>query len=167
MVCIMSMAISSNHIDTNDPRNAPLILGIRAIANIIGAGNTTVIKAPEQSPPCFWALGRVFAKAGLPPGVLNIISCAVQDAYRVKSAIFSHPAVREVKSTGSISIGREISTLCGQNLKPCLVELGGKNSAIVLPDADLNLAAQECIRGSFLNVSHHPCYSLLYVETGY
>ena len=128
---------------------------MRAIANVIGVGNTTVIKASEQSPRCFWALGRAFTDAGLPAGVLNIICCPRENAVSVTAAVIGHPAVKKVNFTGSVSVGREISTLCGQHMKPCVMEAGGKCSAIILPDADLDLAATECVKGAFLNVSHH------------
>ena len=67
-------------------------------------------------------------------------------------AIIEHPAVRKVNFTGSANIGREIARTCAHNLKPCLMELGGKKSAIVLPDANLEKAAKACIAGSFLHV---------------
>ena len=66
--------------------------------------------------------------------------------------MIEHPAIRKVNFTGSTNTGRQIARACGQNLKPCLMELGGKNSAIILPDADLEEAAKACIAGSFLNV---------------
>lgn len=66
--------------------------------------------------------------------------------------MIQHPAVRKVNFTGSTAVGRKVATTCGQNLKPCLMELGGKNSAIVCSDADLDLAARKVLAGAFLNV---------------
>lgn len=71
----------------------------------------------------------------------------------VVNAMIQHPAVRKINFTGSTAVGRKIAESCGRNLKPCLMELGGKNSAIVCADADLELAANNIIAGSFLNVS--------------
>lgn len=65
--------------------------------------------------------------------------------------MIEHPALRHVNFTGSVPTGRKIAKICGENLKPCLMELGGKNPAIVLEDADLNKAAAECVAGAFLN----------------
>lgn len=64
-----------------------------------------------------------------------------------------HPAVRKVNFTGSTSVGRKIAKICGQNLKPCLMELGGKNNAIVLEDADIPKAVEACVAGGMINVS--------------
>jgi acyl-CoA reductase-like NAD-dependent aldehyde dehydrogenase len=65
--------------------------------------------------------------------------------------MIEHPAVRKINFTGSAATGRKIARTCGENLKPCLMELGGKNAAIVLEDADIEKAARECIAGAFLN----------------
>lgn len=133
------------------PRNAPYILGFRAVIYALAAGNTAVLKAPELSPRCFWAIGDCFREAGLPPGVLNIIAHAPSSAAAVTKALIEHPLVKKVNFTGSTVVGRIIAELAGKNLKPVLLELGGKASAIVWRDADLGLAAQECVVGSFLH----------------
>lgn len=67
--------------------------------------------------------------------------------------MIEHPAVRKINFTGSTNVGRKIARACGQNLKPCLMELGGKNSSIVCADADLQTAVQGVLAGAFLNVS--------------
>jgi acyl-CoA reductase-like NAD-dependent aldehyde dehydrogenase len=132
-------------------RNAPYVFGIRSAATAIATGNTTVLKASELTPRCYWAIGDAFAKAGLPEGVLNIISCRPSDAAEVVNTMIKHPVVRKINFTGSAATGREVARTCGENLKPCLMELGGKNAAIVLEDADIEKAAKECIAGAFLN----------------
>ncbi|TQV98606.1 aldehyde dehydrogenase family protein [Cordyceps javanica] len=133
------------------PWNAPYVFGIRSAACALAAGNTTVLKPSELSPRSYWAIGRAFQEAGLPPGCLNIVSCAARDAPAVVDAMIAHPAVRKVNFTGSTAVGRKVAESCGRNLKPCLMELGGKNSAIVCADADLELAANSIVAGSFLN----------------
>jgi len=75
----------------------------------------------------------------------------------VVNAMIEHPAVRKVNFTGSTAVGRKIARTCGQNLKPCLMELGGKNSSIVCADADMQVAVQGVLAGSFLNVSFLRC----------
>lgn len=110
-----------------------------------------MLKASELTPRCYWAIGKAFEEAGLPAGVLNIISCRPEDAPQVVNVMIEHPVVRKINFTGSAATGRKIAKTCGENLKPCLMELGGKNAAIVCEDADLEKAARECIAGAFLN----------------
>lgn len=133
------------------PWNAPFALGMRAAATAIATGNTTVIKGSELSPRCYWALGQAFQDAGLPAGVLNIIYCKASDGAAVTNTMIRHPAVKKINFTGSTDVGRKIARTCGENLKPCLMELGGKNNAIVCADADLQKAAKECIVGAVLH----------------
>ncbi|KAJ5622487.1 Aldehyde dehydrogenase N-terminal [Penicillium herquei] len=133
------------------PWNAPYVFGIRSAACALAAGNTTILKSSELTPRCYWAIGRAFQDAGLPAGCLNIIHCPPQDAPEVVNAMIEHPAVRKINFTGSTAVGRKISRACGQNLKPCLMELGGKNSSIVCGDADMQTAVQGVLAGAFLN----------------
>jgi acyl-CoA reductase-like NAD-dependent aldehyde dehydrogenase len=142
------------------PWNAPYFFGIRSAATAIATGNTTVIKSSEITPRCYYELARVFKEAGLPDGVFNVVACRPQDAPSVVNTMIEHPAVRKVNFTGSAATGRKIASTCGTNLKPILMELGGKNTAIVLEDADLEKAAEECLAGAFANVSYHTstCY---------
>jgi acyl-CoA reductase-like NAD-dependent aldehyde dehydrogenase len=137
-------------------RNAPYVFGIRSAACALAAGNTTILKSSELTPRCYWAIGRAFEDAGLPAGCLNIIHCRPTDAADVVNAMIEHPAVRKINFTGSTAVGRKIARSCGQNLKPCLMELGGKNSSIVCQDADLDTAVQGVLAGAFLNVCPLP-----------
>lgn len=134
-------------------RNAPYVFGIRSVASALATGNTTIIKASDLSPRCYWAIGKAFADAGLPAGCLNVMSCKPQDAAQVVNAMIEHPAVKKVNFTGSTAVGRHIAVACAKVLKPCLMELGGKNSAIVCEDADFNIAVPSVIAGFSLNVS--------------
>ncbi|OOQ89921.1 aldehyde dehydrogenase family protein [Penicillium brasilianum] len=133
------------------PWNAPYVFGIRSAACALAAGNTTILKSSELTPRCYWAIGRAFEDAGLPAGCLNILHCRPQDAPEVVNAMIEHPAVRKINFTGSTAVGRKIARTCGQNLKPCLMELGGKNSSIVCADANLDVAVQGVLAGTFLN----------------
>jgi acyl-CoA reductase-like NAD-dependent aldehyde dehydrogenase len=143
----------SNVQRVDENRNAPYVFGIRSAATAIATGNTTVIKSSEMTPRCYFVLAKAFKEAGLPDGVLNVVSCKREDVSLIVSTMIEHPAVRKINFTGSASTGRKIARACGENLKPCLMELGGKNSAVVLADADLEKAAGECLAGAFLNVS--------------
>ena len=145
----------------NIKRNAPYILGFRAIAYALAGGNTTILKGPELSPRCFWAIGDIFRKAGLPDGCLNVLSIQAQDAAEVVTAMIEHPAVKKINYTGSTAIGSIVAATAGKNLKPVLMELGGKASAIVLEDADLEKAAEGCAMGAFTHVSHFTSPPLL------
>lgn len=139
--------------NTNDTaRNAPYILGFRAASNALAGGNTVVLKGPEASPRCTWVVGSVLKEAGLPDGCLNVIHIRPQDAAEITTALIEHPLVKKVNFTGSTAIGSIIATTAGKNLKPLLMELGGKASAIVLEDADLDVAAQQCAIGAFAHV---------------
>lgn len=129
------------------------MFGVRAAATAIATGNTAILKSSELSPRCYWGLGKVFHDAGVPAGVVNVICCQRSDAASVVNAMIEHPAVKKVNFTGSASVGRKIAQNCGTHLKPTLMELGGKNNAIILPDADLQKAAQHCLIGAFANVS--------------
>lgn len=111
-----------------------------------------MLKGSELSPRCYWAIGSVFAEAGLPDGVLNILFSSRERAVKVTTALVEHPYVKKVNFTGSTAVGRAIAKTAGMNLKPVVLELGGKASALVLPDADLTKAAHACIMGAFLNV---------------
>ncbi|GLA40571.1 hypothetical protein AnigIFM63309_008405 [Aspergillus niger] len=133
------------------PWNAPYVFGVRSAACALAAGNTTILKSSELSPCSYWALARAFHDAGLPAGCLNLVSCRPQDAPEVVNAMIEHPAVRKVNFTGSTAVGRKIAGACGQNLKPCLMELGGKNSAIVCADADIKTAVKGVVGGAYLN----------------
>ena len=133
-------------------RNAPYAFGVRAVATAIATGNTTILKSSEMTPRCYWALGRVFHDAGVPAGVVNVMCCRQTDASAVVNAMIEHPAVKKINFTGSARVGRKIAQHCSLHLKPTLLELGGKNSAIIFPDADLQKAAQHCLIGAFANV---------------
>ncbi|KAI9375718.1 Aldehyde/histidinol dehydrogenase [Aspergillus egyptiacus] len=133
------------------PWNAPFILGTRAVAIPLAAGNTAILKGSELSPKCFWAIGDAFREAGLPAGCLNVVYHKTSDAPAVTNALIAHPAVRKISFTGSTNVGAIIASTAGKYIKPVLLELGGKASAIVLDDADLEKAALGCTLGAFLH----------------
>lgn len=133
------------------PWNAPVILGTRAVALPLACGNTVVLKSSELCPALHRLIGKVFEDAGLPPGVVNVISNAPQDAAAVVARLIAHPAVRRVNFTGSTKVGRIIAQQAAQYLKPVVLELGGKNPLLVLDDADLDEAVQAAAFGAFFN----------------
>ncbi|MFF3564324.1 aldehyde dehydrogenase family protein [Streptomyces sp. NPDC002574] len=134
------------------PWNAPLILGVRAVAAPLAAGNTVVVKPSEDAPvACGLFVADLLREAGLPDGVLNVVTNAPQDAAEVAEALIADPRVRAVNFTGSTEVGRIVGTLAARHLKPVVLELGGKNSVIVLEDADVDHAVDAAVFGVFLN----------------
>lgn len=133
------------------PWNAPVILGVRAVAMAIACGNTAVLKASELCPATHLAIGEAFRTAGIPDGVMNVISNAPEDAAEIVAALIAAPAVRHINFTGSTQVGRIVATLAAQQLKPVLLELGGKAPLIVLDDADLDAAVNGAAFGCFMN----------------
>jgi acyl-CoA reductase-like NAD-dependent aldehyde dehydrogenase len=133
------------------PWNAPVILGTRAVAMPLACGNTVVLKASELCPGVHRLIGQVLVEAGLPKGVINVLTNAPADAPAIVAALIAHPAVKRVNFTGSTRVGRIIAELCGRHLKPVLLELGGKAPLIVLDDADLDAAVNATAFGAFMN----------------
>ncbi|WP_106476377.1 aldehyde dehydrogenase [Phytohalomonas tamaricis] len=133
------------------PWNAPVILGTRAIATALACGNTVVLKASEQCPATHHLIGRVLNEAGLGDGVVNIITNAPEQAGEVVGALIDHPAVRRINFTGSTQVGRIIAERAAHQLKPVLLELGGKAPFVVLEDADLDAAVDAAAFGAFFN----------------
>jgi acyl-CoA reductase-like NAD-dependent aldehyde dehydrogenase len=133
------------------PWNAPVILGIRAIAMPLACGNTVILKASEITPGTHMLIGEVLAEAGLGDGIVNVVTNALADAPAVVGALIRHPAVRRVNFTGSTRVGRTIAELCARELKPVLLELGGKAPLVVLDDADVAQAVDAAAFGGFMN----------------
>ncbi|WP_439122307.1 aldehyde dehydrogenase family protein [Marivita sp.] len=133
------------------PWNAAVTLATRAVAAPLACGNTIVLKGSELCPKTHEWVADTICRAGLPAGVLNYITNAPDHAEEVVEALIAHPAVRRVNFTGSTRVGREIAVTAAQHLKPCLLELSGKGTAVVLADADLDHAARAIAHGSFFN----------------
>ena len=133
------------------PWNAPIILGVRAIATPLACGNTVVLKSSEVCPATHALIGSVVQAAGLGDGVINVISTDVKDAEAVSEAIISHPAVKRINFTGSTRVGRILAQLAAKYLKPILLELGGKAPLLVLADADLDAAVDATVFGAYVN----------------
>jgi acyl-CoA reductase-like NAD-dependent aldehyde dehydrogenase len=134
------------------PWNAALILSARSIAAPLALGNSVVLKPSEWSPwsgGLLW--GEIFEEAGLPAGVLNVVTHQPGDAGPVGAVLIEHPAVRRLNFTGSSQVGRLIAEAAGRQLKRVVLELGGYNPLIVLADADVEYAVNASAFGSFLH----------------
>jgi acyl-CoA reductase-like NAD-dependent aldehyde dehydrogenase len=133
------------------PWNAPIILGVRAIAMPLACGNTVILKASEVCPATHRLIGAVLNEAGLGEGVVNVVTHDPKDAEAVADALIAHPRVRRINFTGSTRVGKIIAMLAAKHLKPVLLELGGKAPLIVLEDADLDAAVDATVFGAFAN----------------
>ncbi|WP_144098413.1 aldehyde dehydrogenase [Croceicoccus sediminis] len=133
------------------PWNAPIILGVRAIAMPLACGNTVIFKASEACPRTHALIVEAFADAGFPEGAVNVVTNAPEDAADVVGALIDAPEVKRINFTGSTAVGRIIAKRAAEHLKPCLLELGGKAPLIVLDDADLDEAVKAAAFGAFMN----------------
>ncbi|MBA4326934.1 MAG: salicylaldehyde dehydrogenase [Polaromonas sp.] len=133
------------------PWNAPIILGVRAIATPLACGNTVIFKGSENCPHTHQLIVEAFEDAGFPPGVVNYITNAPADAGAVVEAIVAHPAVRRINFTGSTKVGRIIAMTCAKYLKPVVLELGGKAPLVILDDANIDDAVNGAAFGCFAN----------------
>ncbi|MFC6622678.1 aldehyde dehydrogenase [Novosphingobium panipatense] len=133
------------------PWNAPIILGVRAIAVPLACGNAVILKASEQCPRTHALIIESFAAAGFPEGVVNVVTNAPADAPAVVGALIDAPQVKRINFTGSTAVGKIIAQRAAGLLKPCLLELGGKAPFVVLHDADLDEAVKAAAFGAFMN----------------
>lgn len=133
------------------PWNAPIILGVRALATPLACGNAVILKASEQSPRTHALIIEALAEAGFPEGTVEVVTNDPKDAADVVGALIDHPMVKRINFTGSTGVGRQIAKRAAENLKPCLLELGGKAPLLVLEDADLDEAVKAAAFGAFMN----------------
>lgn len=144
------------------PWNFPLLMAAWKIAPALAVGCTVVLKVAEETPLSALRLGDILVEAGLPPGVVNIITGYGETA---GAALAAHPGVDKIAFTGSTEVGRLIVTAAAGNLKKVSLELGGKSPNIVLADADLEAAIAGASNAIFFN--HGQCCtagSRLYVD---
>jgi acyl-CoA reductase-like NAD-dependent aldehyde dehydrogenase len=133
------------------PWNAPIILGVRAIAVPLACGNSVILKASESCPRTHELIIEAFAEAGFPEGVVNVVTNAPEDAAEVVGALIDAPEVRRINFTGSTAVGRIIARRAAEHLKPVLLELGGKAPMLVLEDADLDEGVKAAAFGAYMN----------------
>lgn len=147
------------------PWNAALTLASRAVAGPIALGNTVVLKPSEHAPACGALLVEVFEEAGLPPGVLNLVTHGPGEAAFVGEELMANPLVRRINFTGSTTTGRRLAEAAGRHLKRMLLQLGGHNPLIVLAGVDLDYAVEAAAFGSFVHQGQVcMCARRIYVE---
>jgi acyl-CoA reductase-like NAD-dependent aldehyde dehydrogenase len=128
------------------PWNFPIAIPTWKIFPALICGNTIVFKPAEDTPACATCLVEIFEEAGLPPGVLNLVTGYGPEA---GAPIVDDERIRMISFTGSAIVGREIASRAGRSLKKVMLELGGKNGMIVMPDASLDLALEGALWGAF------------------
>ncbi|MGH7843602.1 MAG: aldehyde dehydrogenase family protein [Candidatus Binatia bacterium] len=128
------------------PWNFPIAIPAWKLFPALLCGNTVVLKPAEDTPLTAVKLFEALEEAGVPPGVANLVHGSGE---YTGASLVRHPDVKLVSFTGSTAVGKEIAAACGQTLKRVSLELGGKNAAIVMADADLQLALDGVIWGAF------------------
>ena len=135
------------------PWNFPLLMFAWKVAPALAAGNTVVIKPAKYTPLTALAFAELAMEAGLPPGVLNVLTC---DA-RTGQALIEHPGIDKVAFTGSTEVGRIIRKATAQSHKKLSLELGGKSPFVVFDDADLDSAVEGLVDAIWFNQGQVCC----------
>jgi acyl-CoA reductase-like NAD-dependent aldehyde dehydrogenase len=134
------------------PWNGPLILSLNPTVQALMAGNSVVVKPSEVTPFSGALVGELFEAAGLPDGVLNLLTGDGETGAALVEA-----GVDKISFTGSVATGRKVGEACARQLIPCTLELGGKDPMLVCEDAHLDHAAGGAIAGAFLNAGQYCC----------
>jgi acyl-CoA reductase-like NAD-dependent aldehyde dehydrogenase len=129
------------------PWNYPLLMASWKLGPALACGNTVVLKPAEQTPLSALRLGELCLEAGLPPGVVNVVT----GDGRTGAALVEHPRVDKIAFTGSTEVGKRIMAAAAPSLKRVSLELGGKNPNVVFADADLGAAVKGALAGAFEN----------------
>jgi succinate-semialdehyde dehydrogenase / glutarate-semialdehyde dehydrogenase len=138
------------------PWNFPVALVVWKLAPALAAGNAVVVKPAIEAPLAAWALCDLAERAGLPPG---LVSCVTGDGPLVGEALATHPGVAKVAFTGSRRVAEQIAAWAAPRLKALSLELGGHGALVVLPDADLDVAAEVATMQGYVN-SGQACYAV-------
>src|SRR6516165_3157087 len=130
------------------PWNFPINQAVRKISAAVATGCSIIIKGPEETPASCAALVDAFVKAGLPPGVINLVFGVPA---KISAYLIPHPVIRKISFTGSTAVGKQLAMLAGAHRKRVTMELGGHAPAVVFADADLDAAAKMLSAAKFRN----------------
>lgn len=130
------------------PWNFPAAMTARKIAAALGAGCSIVVKPSEEAPSICVGLVQACHDAGVPPGAINLL---FGPSEKISTQLIQSPIIKKVSLTGSVSVGRKLSSLAGEYLKPVTMELGGHSPVIVFDDADIEKAAEMTAEFKFRN----------------
>lgn len=146
------------------PWNFPIAIPAWKIAPALAYGNTVVFKPAELVPGCAWALADILHRAGIPAGVFNLV---MGSGRLVGSSIVNHPSVDAISFTGSVATGRQIHEVATQRGAKVQLEMGGKNPLVVLDDADLDVAVNAAVNGTYFSTGQRcTASSRLIVQEG-
>ncbi|MDE0884431.1 MAG: aldehyde dehydrogenase family protein [Myxococcota bacterium] len=134
------------------PWNGPFVLAMNPVIQALMAGNTAVLKPSEVTPFSGLLVGEIFAEAGLPEDVLQVLTGDGETG-----AALCRAGVDKVAFTGSVETGRKVAVACAEQLIPCTLELGGKDAMIVCDDANIDYAAAGAVAGAFMNTGQYCC----------
>jgi len=130
------------------PFNFPVVLALKKVAFALATGNTFVLKPSEETSLVGLKLAEIFERAGLPPGVLNVVP---GDGPTLARVLFDDPRVKLISFTGSTAVGRHIAVECAKKGKRVILEMGGKSPLVVLKDADVDYAVDTACFGIFIH----------------
>ncbi|MFF6885550.1 aldehyde dehydrogenase family protein [Streptomyces sp. NPDC012421] len=131
------------------PFNFPFLLSLKSVAPALALGNAVVLKPHQNTPVCGGTLvAKIMEDAGLPAGLLNVV---VTDIAEIGDALLTHPVPKVISFTGSDRVGRHVATVCAQNFKHAILELGGNSALIVLDDADIDYAVDAAVFSRFVH----------------
>jgi aldehyde dehydrogenase (NAD+) len=131
------------------PFNFPFLLSIKSVAPALALGNAVVLKPHQNTPICGGSLvGKVFEEAGLPAGLLNVV---ITDIAEIGDALIEHPVPKAISFTGSDKVGKHVASVCAENFKRAILELGGNSALIVLDDADIDYAVDAAVFSRYVH----------------
>lgn len=130
------------------PWNFPCSMVSRKIAHALAAGCSIIVKPAEETPGAAIILGELCIEAGVPAGVVNIV---FGDPAEVSAHLIGSPVVQKISLTGSVGVGKQLAMLAARDLKKITLELGGHSPTVVFDDADVELAARQCVGSRFRN----------------
>jgi succinate-semialdehyde dehydrogenase/glutarate-semialdehyde dehydrogenase len=133
------------------PWNFPLAMITRKVAPALAAGCTAIVKPAEQTPLSALALAELASRAGIPPGVFNVITGSAQSAIAIGGTLTASPVVRKLSFTGSTEVGRLLMAQCAPTIKKLSLELGGNAPFIVFDDADVDAAVEGALIAKYRN----------------
>ncbi|KAI9098687.1 succinate-semialdehyde dehydrogenase [NADP+] GabD [Phlyctochytrium arcticum] len=149
------------------PWNFPNAMLTRKIAPAIAAGCSVVLKPSPETPLSALALARLGEEAGVPPGILNVVTASKDNSLLVGKELTGNPVVRKITFTGSTQVGRILAEQCAKHIKKMSLELGGNAAFIVFDDADIDAAVEGCIGSKYRNTGQ-TCVSAnrIFVQAG-
>src|SRR3954469_7252053 len=149
------------------PWNFPIAMITRKVAPALAAGCPVIIKPAEQTPLSALAVAELAQRAGMPPGVLNVITADASNSIAIGKVLCGSNLVRHLSFTGSTEVGRILAAQCAPTIKKLSLELGGNAPFIVFDDADLDSAVDGAIASKYRNAGQTcVCTNRFYVQSG-